>query len=92
MYTPSHEGPYKPARKELTTFAALAILLILATITNAVMCAMNYKKGLRPYVERRKVENPEEKLVGTSNYAPYATEMQQGHPAPMRPAQRMEID
>ena len=95
MYTPSHEGPYKPARKELTTFAVLTILLILATITNAILCSANYKKGLRPYVERRKVENPEDKLGGTSNYAPYANTTEMGKPGgaqPMRPVQRMEID
>ena len=97
MYTPSHDEPYKPARKELTTFAVLTILLILATIINACMCAANYKKGLRPYVERRKVDDPEDKLVGVSsnNYAPYASPSgmgTSGAPQPMRPVQRMEID
>ena len=80
----------------MTTFAVLTILLILATIINSCMCAANYKKGLRPYVERRKVENPEDKLAGgTSNYAPYGNTNETGKPSdiqPMRPVQRMEID
>ena len=98
MYSDSHERPYVPERKELTTFAVLTILLIIATIINACLCAANYKKGLKPYVERRKLDNPEDKMGGgTSNYAPYATTTEMGKPSgggiqPMRPVQRMEID
>jgi hypothetical protein len=81
----------------LTTFAVLTILLIIATIINACMCAANYNKGLRPYVEHRKLDAPEDKL-GNSNYAPYASNPSDvgnvgGYAGqPMRPVQRMEID
>ncbi|RMZ89480.1 hypothetical protein DV736_g3289, partial [Chaetothyriales sp. CBS 134916] len=100
MYERSHESPYIPARKELTTFAVLTILLILATIINAVVCAANYHKGLRPYVERRKVTSVPDKLSSAggpasssqSNYTAYASPMDIGYAQPMQPVQRMEID
>ena len=95
MYTPARAEAYKPARKELTTFAVLTILLILATIIYAIICAANYKKGLRPYVEHRKVQNPDDKLVGNSNYSAYSNPSgfsQAGPGQQMRPDQRMEID
>ncbi|KAL6713815.1 hypothetical protein ACLMJK_008309 [Lecanora helva] len=53
--------PYLPARKSLTTFAVITIILIIVTIVNAVMCAMNFKKGLKPYIASRKLESEEEK-------------------------------
>ena len=107
MYSSERERNYLPARKELTTFAVLTILLILMTIVNCIMCAANYNKGLRPYVAKRKVQTEEEKMshsVGSPGnaYAPYATEMQPnmgmagaavGKMAPPRPMPaRMEID
>ena len=52
---------YRPVRKSLTTFAVLAIILLLVTITNAFVCTFNFNKGLRPYIARRKVESEEEK-------------------------------
>jgi hypothetical protein len=92
MYQPGWSAPYEPARKELTAFAVLTIILILLTIVNACVCASNYGKGLRPYIARRKlVAQDEEKPTGSA-YAPYATEMQPGNKLPMRPAARMEID
>jgi uncharacterized membrane protein YciS (DUF1049 family) len=82
MYSTEREHNYLAARKELTTFAVLTIILILMTIINCIWCAFNYNKGLRPYVARRKVQSEEEKIssgVGPgSTYASYATEM---HPA-----------
>lgn len=74
----------------------LTIILILMTITNACVCASNFNKGLRPYITKRKIVSEEEKL-GSSNYAPYTTEMVSGagdgrmgisRPGPAR----MEID
>lgn len=91
MYSPGFEAPYLPARKELTAFAVLTIILLILTITNACVCAHNYGKGLRPYVAKRKLVIDEEKPT-SSNYAPYATEMQPGGKLPHRPTQRMEID
>lgn len=61
MYERSRALQYLPVRKSLTIFAVLTIILILLTITNAVMCTLNFAQGLRPYVESRKVESEEEK-------------------------------
>ncbi|KAF2177654.1 hypothetical protein K469DRAFT_732288 [Zopfia rhizophila CBS 207.26] len=45
---------YKPARKSLTSFAVITILLLLATIIIACMCTHNFNKGLKPHIARRK--------------------------------------
>ncbi|ETN46873.1 uncharacterized protein HMPREF1541_01062 [Cyphellophora europaea CBS 101466] len=94
MYSDGFSAPYEPARKELTAFAVLTIILILLTITNACVCAHNYGKGLRPYIVKRKLVLDEEKPTSSSAYAPYATEMQPGAAGklPQRPTARMEID
>lgn len=92
MYSDGFKTPYLPARKELTAFAVLTIVALILTITNACVCAHNYGKGLRPYVAKRKLVVDEEKPMSSSNYAPYATEMQPGGKLPPRPTQRMEID
>ncbi|KAF2470984.1 uncharacterized protein BDR25DRAFT_28753 [Lindgomyces ingoldianus] len=45
---------YKPARKSLTSFAVITILLLLATIVIACMCTHNFNKGLKPHIQTRK--------------------------------------
>jgi hypothetical protein len=45
---------YLPARKSLTSFAVITILLVLATIIVACMCTHNFNKGLKPHIARRK--------------------------------------
>jgi len=88
MYELSHEFAYLAARKELTTFAVLTIILIVMTIINACMCANNFNRGLKPYVTGRKLENDDEK-----NRYPYTTEMTagpSGKPGPV--PTRMTID
>lgn len=52
---------YLSARKSLSTFAVLTIISIIFTIINALTCAMNFRKGLKPYVASRKIESEEEK-------------------------------
>lgn len=74
---------YKPARKSLTSFAVITILLVLATIIIACMCTHNFNKGLKPHIQTRKVTLEE----GRGGKA-YNTEM----PALSGPAPRMEID
>jgi len=71
---------YKPARKSLTAFAILTILLLLVTIVTACMCTHNFNKGLKPHVNDKAAQ---------SNKT-YNTEM----PALSGPVppQRMEID
>lgn len=61
MYEPIRSLQYKDVRKSLTTFAVLAIVLILLTIINAVMCTVNFAQGLKPYIASRKVESEDEK-------------------------------
>ena len=100
MYSPGWKEPYLPARKELTAFATLTIILILITIIYACICAHNYNKGLKPYVNKPQNVEDEEKPIGRSAYAPFAQEMEPSSsssgpgkmPAPRPMANRMEID
>jgi len=46
---------YIPARRTLTSFAVLTILLLIATITIACWCTHNFNKGLKPHIARRKM-------------------------------------
>jgi hypothetical protein len=99
MYSPGWEEPYLPARKELTTFAALTICLIVVTISYSCICAHNYNKGLKPYINKPQAVEDDEKPMGMagSAYAPFATEMEPSGSGmgklPARPPQsRMEID
>ena len=88
MYEPGHLDAYLAARKELTTFAVLTIILIVMTIINACMCANNFNRGLKPYVTKRKLESEDEK-----NRYTYNTEMTAGpssNPGPL--PTRMTID
>jgi NADH:ubiquinone oxidoreductase subunit 6 (subunit J) len=71
---------YKPARKSLTSFAVLTILLLLVTIVVACICTHNFNKGLKPHVTSRKVES--KSANGTE--MPYVS-------GPT-PSARMEID
>ena len=54
---------YLSARKPLTAFAILTIICVVATIVNAIACAINFNKGLKPYIAHRKVESEDEKPV-----------------------------
>jgi NADH:ubiquinone oxidoreductase subunit 6 (subunit J) len=65
---------YLPARKMLTTFAVITILLLAVTITVAIMCTHNFNKGLKPHIAKRKV--PSERDQGKQGGS-YATEMPQ---------------
>lgn len=71
---------YKPARKSLTSFAVLTILLLLFTIVVACTCTHNFNKGLKPHVNGKSVRNDKE----------YSTEMPSL--SGPQPTQRMEID
>lgn len=66
MYDSSMEAQYKPARHSLTTFAVLTLLLLIVTITTAVMCMRNFNKGLKPHIQKRKVPD-----VGDMKYSNY---------------------
>lgn len=83
MYQPTARAArYIPARKTLTSFAVITIVLIVLTIINAIVCASNFRHGLKPYIANRKVESEDEK--------PTMMEMPNLAHAPV--PSRMEID
>lgn len=57
---PHYYELYKPARKPLTTFAVITIILIICTIVNAILCTLNFGRGLKPHIVARKVNAPSE--------------------------------
>ncbi|KAL9625466.1 MAG: hypothetical protein Q9160_000529 [Pyrenula sp. 1 TL-2023] len=65
MYEPGHKNAYLAARRDLTSFAVITIVLILCTITNAIICTHNFNKGLKPHVASRKLESEDEKCKMT---------------------------
>jgi len=72
---------YKPAKKSLTAFAALTIVLLMFTIVIACMCTHNFNKGLKPHVNNKAIKE---------DGKAYNTEMPSiSGPTP---PQRMEID
>lgn len=76
---------YKPARKSLTSFAALTILLVVITIITACICTHNFNKGLKPHVNNKSLQGKEEPhKTGYSNEMPSLS-------GPT-PSSRMEID
>ena len=52
MYAPSvRRLDYIPARKTLTVFAVITLVLLVVTLVVAIMCMRNFGKGLKPHVE-----------------------------------------
>jgi len=41
---------YIPARRSLTTFAVITILLLVVTIVYAIICTIGFRQGLKPYI------------------------------------------
>jgi len=77
MYQPAKQAFYLPVRKNLTSFAAITIVLILLTITNAIVCTANFNKGLKPHIMKRKIGGDEEKGVNMTDLADHKLGMQQ---------------
>lgn len=71
---------YRPARKSLTSFAVLTILLVIVTIVVACICTHNFNKGLKPHLTNKR--GTTDKQNGTE--MPYVS-----GPSP---GPRMEID
>ncbi len=65
---PAIMDQYLPARHSLTTFAVLTILLLIVTIGTAIMCMMNFNKGLKPHVNGRKPNGVGEMDAKYANY------------------------
>jgi len=90
MYSKSHEEFYLPVRKNLTSFACITILLIVLTIANAIACMLNFGKGLRQHVMRRKIgEDDQEKLGPADHHLTELPNLKAGH-VPV--SSRMTID
>jgi hypothetical protein len=90
MYTPPRETDYLAARSSLTTFAILTLLLVIVTICVAIMCMINFNKGLKPHIQRRKVPNANELPESSGKWA--GSEFH-GPPHPLgQVPQRMTID
>lgn len=51
---PKRIRDYLPARKSLTSFAVITLMLVIATIVVACMCTHNFNKGLKPHIANRK--------------------------------------
>ncbi|EMC98708.1 hypothetical protein BAUCODRAFT_52176, partial [Baudoinia panamericana UAMH 10762] len=49
----SRQLEYMPARRSLTTFAVLTLLLLIVTIVIAFICMRNFNKGLGPHIRKR---------------------------------------
>jgi hypothetical protein len=78
---------YKPARKSLTSFAALTILLVIVTIITACICTHNFNKGLKPHVNNKSLKGG---VDDNHNKSGYSNEMPSlSGPTP---SSRMEID
>lgn len=73
----SRRDDYLPARRSLTSFAVITLLLITITIINAITCMANFNKGLKPHITKRKFPTEEEKH-GMTELSPAA------HPVPSR--------
>ena len=59
MYQPSRAQFYLPARKNLTSFAVITIVLLILTIVNACVCMSNFDQGLKPHIMKRKIGGEE---------------------------------
>ncbi|KAF7159894.1 hypothetical protein CNMCM5623_005400 [Aspergillus felis] len=67
MYQPQTYTNYLPARRSLTFFAVITIVLIILTIINASMCMHNFHKGLKPHINKRKSSKEAEKTTELSS-------------------------
>lgn len=70
MYQPSKFREYLSARRSLTFFAVITILLIIATIINAIWCTTNFHKGLKPHLVRTRQSGDDEKATELGTRVP----------------------
>ena len=54
MHDPAYEPNYVGIRPSLMTFAIIDILLLFATIANAIWCMLNFNKGLKGHINTGK--------------------------------------
>ncbi|KAF3925275.1 hypothetical protein ABW20_dc0106503 [Dactylellina cionopaga] len=61
MYHGDKVAFYMLARRSLTIFAVITVILLIITIGVAIKCMLNFDKGLKQHVNRRKPTDPEDK-------------------------------
>ncbi|KAL4961681.1 uncharacterized protein BDV14DRAFT_192129 [Aspergillus stella-maris] len=70
MYQPATENEYLVARRSLTFFAVITLILIVVTIIIACICMHNFHKGLKPHINKKKGDkNAEKNSTELSNVA-----------------------
>lgn len=67
MYQPGRYKEYLMARRSLTFFAVITLILIVLTIINACVCMHNFNKGLKPHINKKKGRSEEEKTTELSS-------------------------
>ena len=72
IYQPGHKQNYEAVRKSLTAFAVITILLILLTITNAIICMRNFGEGLKPHLmsSKKLEEKPDANSISLNDVKP----------------------
>jgi uncharacterized membrane protein len=96
MYSSERALDYAPARRTLTVFAVITLLLVAITIIVAVWCTLNFNKGLKPHLTNARPVSQDDqssKQKFELDYAPQPTGPQYAQNGP-RPygGSRMEID
>lgn len=74
---------YRPARRSLTTFAVITVLLVLVTIVYCVICTFNFKKGLKQHVTGKSMHQRGASLEMNKLYTQGDSQMG-GGPGPSR--------
>ena len=74
---------YIPARRSLTTFAVITVLLLLITIVYCLICTFNFKKGLKPHVTGKSMHQRSASLEMNKLYSNVETPLG-GGPGPSR--------
>lgn len=54
MYQPGQADKYASGRRSLTAFAVMAVVLIVVTVVNAMVCTHNFKMGLKQVASPKK--------------------------------------
>lgn len=81
---------YTPARRTLTTFAVITLLLLILTVVVACWCTHNFGKGLKPHIQRRKVPDADDPVAKAWAHGPGAPGVPMGGLG--GGGSRMEID
>jgi hypothetical protein len=92
MWDSSRSADYLSARKTLTAFAAMTIVLLIVTIGVCVRCALNYGHGLKNHTVARNNSVTESTLKPEYYMDPYNQQPQNEPYGRPSPGARMEID